>query len=143
MPGWPGTGQRPARLNERVTAVMSGYIGVHSGLRVSHVKPLTPFLSQLQTFFPILLLSRIEIANMSSSASRSTKTGRPRGRRAAARVPCDDCIARASEEKKDGTTIELCNSCTAVLHRPKRRQQEQPAAKRSRKQSSTVVDTDL
>ena len=76
------------------------------------------------------------------SSSSGTKTGRPRGRRAAAKVPCDDCIARASE-KNEGGPLELCEKCTATLHRPRRKQQEQPNVRRVRRQSNAIIDTAL
>ena len=94
--------------------------------------------------FPILAAVLSEFQAMSESTSSSgLKTGRPRGRRAAAKVPCDDCIARASEKKDEGASIELCEKCTAVLHRPRRKQQEQPNIKRIRRQSNAIIDTAL
>ena len=93
--------------------------------------------------FPILTALLCEFQAMSGSASSSSKTGRPRGRRAAAKVPCDECIARASEKREEGTAIELCEKCTAALHRPRKKQQEQPNVKRVRRQSNAIIDTAL
>lgn len=93
--------------------------------------------------FPILSALLREVHAMSGSTSSSTKTGRPRGRRAAAKVPCDECIARASTKKDEGSAIELCEKCTAALHRPRRKQQEQPNVKRVRRQSNAIIDTAL
>lgn len=93
--------------------------------------------------FPILSALLREFHAMNESTSSSTKTGRPRGRRAAAKVPCDDCIARASTKKDEGAAIELCEKCTATLHRPRRKQQEQPNVKRVRRQSNAIIDTAL
>lgn len=80
---------------------------------------------------------------MTTPTSGSSKTGRPRGRRAAPKVPCDACIARATEKKDEGTSIELCESCTAALHRPRRKQQEPPNSKKIRRQSAAIIDTAL
>lgn len=93
--------------------------------------------------FPILTALLHEFQAMSTSATSSSKTGRPRGRRAAAKVPCDDCIARASANKDEGAAIELCEKCTTTLHRPRRKQQEQPNVKRVRRQSNAIIDTAL
>ena len=90
--------------------------------------------------FPILTALLRDFQAMSASTSSLKGSGRPRGRRAAAKVPCDECIARASEKKEEGATIELCERCTAVLHRP-RRKQEPPNVKRVRRQSNAIIDT--
>lgn len=74
--------------------------------------------------------------------SSSSKIGKPRGRRPAAKVPCDDCIARASSAKGETASIELCERCTAVLHRPRRRQ-ELENVKKIRRQSNAIIDTAL
>ena len=93
--------------------------------------------------FPVLAALLLQFQEMSNPASSSSsKTGRKRGRRAAARVPCDDCIARASEGRK-GATIALCERCTAVIHRPRRKQPEQANVKRVRQQSNAIIDTAL
>lgn len=92
-------------------------------------------------------LSSLTISSMSSSSADSnsgtgTPSGRPRGRRAAIRVPCDECIQRASENKQGN--IELCDKCTAVLHRPRRAAQKETANPRKvRRQSHAIIDTAL
>lgn len=93
--------------------------------------------------FPILSSILREFNAMSESNTGKSKTGRPRGRRAAAKVPCDECIARASAKKEEGASIELCEKCTAVLQRPRRKPQEQPNVKRVRRQSNAIIDTAL
>ncbi|KAK3109606.1 hypothetical protein LTR53_016957, partial [Teratosphaeriaceae sp. CCFEE 6253] len=77
---------------------------------------------------------------MSAQARPSTKR---RGRRAGAKVPCDECIARASLETDKHAHIELCESCTAVLHRPRNKKQEAANVRRVRQQSSAIIDTAL
>ena len=93
--------------------------------------------------FPILTALLRDFHAMSESGSTGSKTGRPRGRKAAAKVPCDDCIARASTKKDEGAAIELCEKCTSALNRPRRKQQEQPNVKRVRRQSNAIIDTAL
>ena len=125
---------------------MGEYIGGPVGHEDGLVEPqsLSTRHSQRSTFtFPILTALLRDFQAMSSSTSSSSKTGRPRGRRAQARVPCDECIARASEKKQEGATIELCDKCTAALHRPRRKQQDQPNVKRVRRQSNAIIDTAL
>ena len=101
--------------------------------------------SQRRTVFSFPILSALlrEFKDMSASTAKTAKPGRTRGRRPAARVPCDDCIARASTKKDEGAAIELCETCTATLHRPRRKQQEQPNVKRVRRQSNAIIDTAL
>lgn len=93
--------------------------------------------------FPLLSALLRDFHAMSESSTSNTKPTRQRGRRPAARVPCDACIARASAKKVEGSAIELCDKCTAVLHRPRRKQQEQPNVKRMRRQSNAIIDTAL
>ena len=93
--------------------------------------------------FPILSALLRDFQAMSESSPSSSKTGRPRGRRAAPKVPCDDCIARASSRKEEGGVLELCERCTAALNRPRRKQQEEPNVKRVRRQSNAIIDTAL
>lgn len=76
------------------------------------------------------------------SPQASSSTPRPRGRRGTVKVPCDECIARASEKDDKDATIELCERCTLVLHRPRRRQ-EAPNVRRVRRQSNAIVDVAL
>lgn len=73
-----------------------------------------------------------------SSSQSATKQ---RGRRGTVKVPCDDCIARASRSNGQNASIELCDRCTSVLHRPRRRQ-DQPVRK-IRRQSNTIIDAAL
>ncbi len=99
--------------------------------------------SLVRTTYPTQAVSQLlhhlqDLFDMSSS----TKTGRPRGRRAAARVPCDECIARASS-KDEGASIELCEKCTSALKRPRRKQQEQANIRKVRRQSNAIIDTAL
>ncbi|KAK5174928.1 uncharacterized protein LTR77_000064 [Saxophila tyrrhenica] len=86
-----------------------------------------------------------DLTNMSDRASSSgSSSKRPRGRRAAPKVPCDECIVRASE-KKDGSSggIELCEKCISSLKRPRRKQQEQANVRKVRRQSNAIIDTAL
>ncbi|KAK5110877.1 hypothetical protein LTR85_000715 [Meristemomyces frigidus] len=55
----------------------------------------------------------------------------------------EDCIARASEKDDPSASIELCDDCTAVLHRPRRRQPEAPNIRRVRRQDNAIIDTVL
>lgn len=125
---------------------MEEYIEGPGRPKEGSIQPLQPSVDQQRRTvfsFPILSALLHEVHAMSESSTSSTKTGRPRGRRAAAKVPCDDCIARASTKKDQGAAIELCEKCTAVLHRPRRKQQEQPNVKRVRRQSNAIIDTAL
>lgn len=72
----------------------------------------------------------------------SDTTPRLRGRRLAAKVPCDNCIARASCTKGKNVNTELCENCTAVLHRP-RRKQETTLDQRVRQQSNAIIERAL
>lgn len=85
----------------------------------------------------------IDEMNETASSSRGvSKPGRPRGRKPSAKVPCDDCIARASE-KNNGASIELCEKCLSTLHRPRKKPQEQANVRRVRRQSNAIIDTAL
>jgi len=88
---------------------------------------------------PPLFLSPISLL---MNPITSISTTRPRGQPAAAKVPCDDCIARASSTKGKNASIGLCEHCTAVLHRT-RRKQATPLVRRVRRQSNTIIDTVL
>lgn len=100
---------------------------------------------QLITVPSALLFTVQEIitnmSNATSGGAPSSSSGRPRGRRPATRVPCDACIARASQNKQEN--IELCDKCTAVLHRPRNRPKETPTTRRVRRQSHAIIDTAL
>ena len=100
---------------------------------ISLPKALLPFLS---------VLCDLDMSSPESTAS-SKRTGRGRGgRRAAVKVPCDDCIKRASEQKDD-SNIELCERCTNILHRPRGRKQDAPVTRRMRRSSTAIIDTAL
>jgi hypothetical protein len=88
-------------------------------------------------------IPRILFEFIMSSPASSSSTGRPRGRRPGAKVPCDDCIARASENPDKNANIQLCERCTNILQRPKRRQQETANVRRVRRQSNAIIDTVL
>ena len=125
---------------------MGEYIEGPVGRKEGLIEPQQPSVQHLGlTFFTFPILSSLlrEFQAMSESTSSSSKTVRPRGRRPAAKVPCDDCIARASAKKEEGAAIELCEKCTAALHRPRRKQQELPNVKRVRRQSNAIIDTAL
>lgn len=125
---------------------MGEYIEGSEGLKDGFTEPQPPSVQHLgRTVFTFPILSALlrEFQAMSGSTSSSSKTGRPRGRRAAAKVPCDDCIARASAKKEEGAAIELCEKCTTALHRPRKKQQELPNVKRVRRQSNAIIDTAL
>lgn len=94
--------------------------------------------------FPVIASLLRDFAEMSEASPRSGKGSGRRGRKAHAKVPCDDCIARASRKTEPAATLELCEKCTAALHRPRgRKQQEQANTRKVRKQSHAVVDTAL
>ena len=125
---------------------MGSYIEALVGPKESHTKPQQrPLYHRGHTVFTFPILSSLlrDLQDMSESNTSKGKTGRPRGRRAAPKVPCDDCIARASENNEGGGEIELCDKCTASLHRPRRKQPEQPNVKRIRRQSNAIIDTAL
>ena len=84
-----------------------------------------------------------DFAAMTETPSRPGKVTGRRGRKPHAKVPCDDCIARASR-KESTATLELCEKCTAALQRPRgKKQQEQASTRKVRKQSHAVLDTAL
>lgn len=88
------------------------------------------------------LQSTDEMTGSAASSSGVSKPSRPRGRKPSAKVPCDECIARASE-KNDGASIELCDKCLSTLHRPRKKQPEHANVKRVRRQSNAIIDTAL
>ena len=90
---------------------------------------------------PLSVIKRFIISMASQGSSGSSSAGRPRGRRASVKVPCDGCIKRASENK-DESSIQLCERCLSVLHRPRRRQ-EQPNVRKVRRQSNAIIDAAL
>ncbi|KXT06176.1 hypothetical protein AC578_1412 [Pseudocercospora eumusae] len=76
--------------------------------------------------------------------SSSSSTKGPRGRRSGVKVPCDECIQRASRTGTEGNNLELCEKCTAVLSRPRKKQEDQPSKiRRVRRQSHAIIDTAL
>ncbi|KAK5698463.1 hypothetical protein LTR17_023638 [Elasticomyces elasticus] len=77
---------------------------------------------------------------MSAQAGPSAKR---RGRRAGVQVPCDDCIARASNIQDKTGNIELCEACTSVLHKPRKKEAPNVGRVRIRRQSNAIVDTAL
>ena len=132
-----------ARVDREMNMMVTRYIGGPVGVEEVHIELPRPSISYVQPSsyaFPLIPALLQDLQAMSASSSKS---GRPRGRRAAPKVPCDDCIARASEKKDAGVDIELCEKCTAILHRPRRKQQEQANTKRTRQQSNAIIDTAL
>ncbi|TKA27600.1 hypothetical protein B0A50_04432 [Salinomyces thailandicus] len=80
---------------------------------------------------------------MSAHANPATPS-KPRGRRAGIKIPCDECIARASEQNDLDANVELCERCTNVLHQPRRRQAEGVTTQKVvRRQSNAIIDTAL
>ncbi|KAK1820240.1 hypothetical protein LTR12_005391 [Friedmanniomyces endolithicus] len=82
------------------------------------------------------------------SSFMSTQPNPPakrRGRRAGVKVPCEDCIARASQTHDKTANIELCDICTAVLHgqRKKLPTAETANVRRVRRQSNAIIDVAL
>jgi hypothetical protein len=80
---------------------------------------------------------------MSSSASGPSRTGKPRGRKPGAKVPCDDCIARASRQQNQNAPLELCARCTQVLSRSRPREEQPRVTQKIRPQSHVILDTVL
>lgn len=75
----------------------------------------------------------------SSTASHQQDVGH---RKNAVKIPCDDCIQRASQDtNKSG--IELCDECTRLLHRPRRRAQQTANIGRIRRRTDAIIDTAL
>ena len=95
--------------------------------------------------FPIIASLLRDFAAMSEANARSGKGSGRRGRKPHAKVPCDDCITRASQKTEPAATLELCEKCTTALQRPRggRKQQELANTRRVRKQSHAVLDTAL
>lgn len=94
--------------------------------------------------FPILASLLQDFVDMGEANKRSGKGSGRRGRKPHAKVPCDECIARASQKNEPNASLELCESCTSVLHRLRaRKQPEQANTRKVRKQSHTVIDTAL
>lgn len=75
-------------------------------------------------------------------AAASLSPSLRRHRKGAIKVPCDDCIQRASRGDIKAS-IELCEECMQTLHRPRRRQVEAPSAKKIRRHTNAIVDTAL
>lgn len=63
-------------------------------------------------------------------------------RRNAVKIPCDDCIQRASQDTSK-SSIELCDECTRLLHRPRRRAQQTANIGRIRRRTDAIIDTAL
>ena len=91
---------------------------------------------------PLVAFKALAIIPLIMSAQAGSSTKR-RGRKAGVKVPCDDCIARASHVTDKNANIELCEKCTAVLQRPRMKQQEAPNIRRVRRQSNAIIDAAL
>lgn len=92
--------------------------------------------------FPILASLLRNFADMSEGVPQSGKGSGRRGRRPRAKVPCDECITRASRKNEPAATLVLCESCTSILHRPRaRKQQEAANTRKVRKQSHAGPET--
>lgn len=77
-------------------------------------------------------------ASISSPPRRQSST-----RRNAVKIPCDDCILRASQEGSNAN-IQLCEDCMRLLHKPRRRAAPQPAnVGRIRRHTDAIIDTAL
>jgi hypothetical protein len=83
---------------------------------------------------------------ISKPASTSSSPHPKRGsglRKNAVKIPCDDCIQRASQ-RDNNASIQLCEDCMRLLHRPRKRATPQPAnVGRIRRHSDAIVDTAL
>jgi hypothetical protein len=76
-------------------------------------------------------------------ASTSSSSRRESGiRRTSVKVPCDDCIQRASQDT-NGSSIQLCENCMRLLHRPRRRAPQPANIGRIRRHTDAIVDTAL
>ncbi|KAK3673122.1 hypothetical protein LTR78_006962 [Recurvomyces mirabilis] len=74
------------------------------------------FSSQLDAALEALE-SVITLPTMSYRAQRSAK---PIGRRPGPKIPCDDCIVKASQRSKKLPNLELCDDCSRGALRPKK-----------------------
>ncbi|KAK0913879.1 hypothetical protein LTR91_011977 [Friedmanniomyces endolithicus] len=102
---------------------------------------------------PVVVSSRLTVplpifkALTLISSFMSTQPNPPakrRGRRAGVKVPCDDCIARASQIHDKNANIELCDICTAVLHGQRKKPPTEAAnVRRVRRQSNAIIDVAL
>jgi hypothetical protein len=64
-------------------------------------------------------------------------------RKNAIKIPCDDCIQRASQGGNN-SNIQLCDDCMRLLHRPRKRAPPQPAnVGRIRRHTDAIIDTAL
>ena len=83
---------------------------------------------------------------ISKPASTSSSPHPRRGsglRKNAVKIPCDDCIQRASQGDNNAS-IQLCEDCMRLLHRPRKRATPHPAhVGRIRRHSDAIVDTAL
>lgn len=94
--------------------------------------------------FPIISSLLLDLVGMSDGTPSTGKGSGRRGRKPRAKVPCDDCIARASLRKGQSATLELCDLCTAALHRPRtQKPKEQANVRKVRKQNHAVLDAAL
>ncbi|KAF2770338.1 hypothetical protein EJ03DRAFT_66168 [Teratosphaeria nubilosa] len=74
-----------------------------------------------------------------SPANSGPPAKRPRGRRPGIQVPCDACIARASQNTDKGGELQLCGRCTAALKRPKARNETAGIRRRQRQSWSADI----
>lgn len=103
---------------------------------------LSPFiLSNLLPFFTQAMSSAPQ-SNFSSPPSASSTPREGNNRRGCVKVPCDDCIQRASDGGNNAFT-QLCEQCMRSLHRPRRRQRQAPTANKVRRHTNAIIDTAL
>lgn len=82
-----------------------------------------------------------------SKPASTTSSPHPRRgssvRKNAFKIPCDDCIQRASQGGNNAS-IQLCDDCMRLLHRPRKRTTPQPAnVGRIRRHTDAIIDTAL
>jgi len=80
---------------------------------------------------------------MSKSASVPSPSRRGSSvRKNTVKIPCDDCIQRASQGGNNAS-IQLCDECMRLLHRPRKRAPQPANVGRIRRHTDAIIDTAL
>lgn len=92
-------------------------------------------------------IANTDMASSSKSASKrsSASTSHQQEvtpRRNSVKIPCDECIQRASRGSNNAS-IQLCDECMRLLHRPRRRAPQPANIGRIRRRTDAIIDTAL
>jgi hypothetical protein len=78
-----------------------------------------------------------EPARISSPSRRGSSI-----RKDTVKIPCDDCIQRATQGGNNAS-MELCEDCMRLLHRPRKRAAQTANVDRIRRHTDAIIDTAL